>query len=167
MGTTSKSPARDSRRRSPVSRRSSTRSRRRSTRPSWISVSWSSASPPPNRRRSPWTKESRPTRPSSSNNRLSSPSWRLRRLRSPTLSRDKPLTLHDPGQDLVTCKEGLETGGGTIIFPLKLSVSRGPSRACGVPQSRRKNTFNKKNKKTSSDFLFFHSSPHKQNLLNL
>merc|ERR1712042_318236 len=72
----------------------------------------------------------------------------------PTLSRDKPLTLHDPGQDLVTCKEGLETGGGTIIFPLKLSVSRGPSRACEVPQSRRKNTFNKKNKKTSSDFLF-------------
>merc|ERR1719347_1015776 len=124
--------------RSPVSRRSSTRSRRRSTRPSWTSVSWSSASPPPNRRRSPWTKESKPTRPSSSNNRLSLPSWRLRRLRSPTLStrlamsrpppkkpptlsRDKPSTLHDPGPDLATCKEGLETGGGTI-FSSELSL---------------------------------------------
>merc|ERR1719423_459565 len=39
----------------------------------------------------------------------------------PTLSRDKPSTLHDPGPDLVTCKEGLETGGGTI-FSSELSL---------------------------------------------
>merc|ERR1712180_223604 len=34
----------------------------------------------------------------------------------PILSRDKPSTLHEPGPDLVTCKEEFETGGGTIFF---------------------------------------------------
>merc|ERR1712168_237206 len=45
----------------------------------------------------------------------------------PTLSRDKPSTLHEPGPDLVTCKEEFETGGGTIF-----SVIVGPRRFdCG------------------------------------
>merc|ERR1712168_435030 len=47
----------------------------------------------------------------------------------PTLSRDKPSTLHEPGPDLVTCKEEFETGGGTIfsviVGPRRLDCGRG------------------------------------------
>merc|ERR1719447_1404451 len=72
----------------------------------------------------------------------------------PTRPRDKPSTLHDPGQDLVTCKEGLDTGGGTV-FPV--SVFR-------ASQARERERFSpdsggKMKKKTSSDFLSTHS-PH-------